>query len=113
MSRVADEDPVAEVRAAAQAALIAFDPPATGVLVASHPAAGSPGAVAGLRPGDIIVRYADRPTIMRMHLGMAVTAHKGDESPVTIIVIRDGQERVFMAPSGDLEIHTRAVKTAR
>ena len=108
--RIAEGDSNLEVSTGAQAALIAFHPPATGVLVASAPHPRRSGAAAGLRPGDIILQYGGLRTLKRMHLGQAITRHKNDAEPIEMVVYRDGQRVELLAPPGPLGFHSRAVK---
>lgn len=76
-------------------ALQATPPNVTGVLVIGVEP-GSPAALAGVRPGDRVVSYDDRPIAEPAELVLATTRTPVGEK-VALVIVRDGrEERVFV-----------------
>jgi len=78
------------VRAAATAALVLRDPPATGYLVTGT-LPSSQAEAAGLRAGDVLVTYDWRPVPDGDSLRAAAT-DAGGAATVRVVVVRDGAE---------------------
>jgi serine protease Do len=76
-------------------ALQATPPTVTGVLVIGVEP-GSPAALAGIRPGDLVVSYADKPVVEPAELVLEATQTPVGEK-VPLGIVRDGrEERVFV-----------------
>jgi CHAT domain-containing protein len=65
---------------------------------------GGPADRAGLRPGDVLTRYGDRPLARRDDLTRATAANAGSAGPVPLVVWRDGKELKLSIPPGKLGV---------
>lgn len=115
MQRLVDDalanDPSADVRAAARAAVIGRDPPVTGYLVTGTTPE-SQGEAAGLRPGDIVVKYDGNA--VRDSWGLSRASRETDaDQPVPVVVVRDGGEVTLLVRAGRLGVYGRSVKATR
>lgn len=101
-------DPDPDVRAAASAALVARNPPASGYLITGT-VPDSQAAAAGLRAGDILMTYdGTRVTSRRALLGAARDGAEG--KPVPVVVLRDGAEVTVLVNPGRLGVYGRGVQ---
>ncbi len=103
-----DED--AGVRAAAKAALVLRDPPATGYLVTGT-LPSSQAEAAGLRAGDVLVTYDGRPVPDGDSL-RAAASEAGGADTVRVVVVRDGREVEVDLRPGRLGVFGRGVEAA-
>jgi len=111
LEQVAYGDPDPDVQAAAAAALVIKDPPATGFLVTGT-TPDSQGASAGFRAGDILLRYGEAAVTTDWGLYQATRQAKGDQ-PIKVVVLRGGGEVELLVQPGNLGVYGRAVKSER
>ena len=110
LERAAADDPDLDVRAAARAALMARNPPASGYLVTGT-VPESQGQAAGMRAGDIVLSYDGEKVRDARALSRASRGKKGPES-ISMIVLRDGGEVTLLVRPGQLGVYGRSVKAA-
>ena len=96
--KTAASDPGVEARAAATAAMIAFDPDATGFLVTGFQSADALGKQAGLEVGDIVVTYDRRPVPNGSELNKLSRPWRDGPKDIDMLVVRAGEK---------LTLHTR------
>ena len=80
--------------------------PATGALI-QRVVDGSTAEKAGLRRGDVIVRYGEQAIATHAELVAAIAAQPPGE--VTLVVARDGSVATITASAGKLGVHLRTV----
>lgn len=111
--RAAESDPDERVRAAARIALPLARPPVDGyALTVVYP--DGAGAAAGLRPGDIVVRYDGTPVVTTEQFLSAIeeaaSPPEGAAETVTVLVVREGHETTLAARRGRLGVQGRTVR---
>lgn len=82
-----------------------FRLPTPGGALVSQVAPGSPGEKAGLRPGDVIVRFAGKPVTDSTRLREMVS-RSAPGSREELVLIRDGKQRTLPATLGELSSTT-------
>ncbi|MFB3067008.1 MAG: hypothetical protein ACE10D_10900 [Planctomycetota bacterium] len=100
-------EPDERVRAVLRAALLAYDPPASGAIVLE---AGEHARRAGYRVGDIITRYGGRPVRSGNDLVGARNAHLKERRSIEVVVVRAGSEVTLRVPPSYLGLSTRTVE---
>ena len=81
---------------------IANDPPASGLLV-TMVVEEMPARAAGIKPGDILVKYGTRRTVDRAALHDAIVAHEQDDA-VPVEIVRSGKKRELKVRAGRLGV---------
>lgn len=109
LASVAKSDPDERVRASAQAALVARDPPADGYLVSLVlPAASA--AAAGVRPGDVVTSYDGQPVRSAEDLRAATEGAAGRDGVPLVVHRGAAGETQLQIRGGPLGVQGRAVR---
>ncbi len=87
------------------------NPPGTGMMV-TQIVAGGRGAAAGLREGDLIVKYAGVPVTTREGFIRLIGAH-AQEAAIPVIVLRGGKEQALEVKGGRLGLALTAVEKGK
>ncbi len=109
LGSIAKADPDERVRASAQAALVARDPPADGYLVSLVlPAASA--AAAGVRPGDVVTSYDGQPIRSAEDLRAATEGAAGRDGVPLVVHRGPAGETQLQIRGGPLGVQGRAVR---
>lgn len=109
LGSLAKSDPDERVRAAAQAALVARDPPADGYLISLVlPAASA--AAAGVRPGDVVTAYDGHPIRSAEDLRAATEGAAGRDGVPVVVHRGAAGETQLQIRGGPLGVQGRAVR---
>jgi carboxyl-terminal processing protease len=83
---------------------------AEGLVRVVAPIEGTPAARAGLRSGDLIIRFDDQP-VLGMTLADAISRMRGQPgTPITLVIRRPGLEEEFSVPLVRETIRTQALR---
>jgi len=105
VQNVAGGDAAAEARAAAEAALQALRPAASGFLVTGFREPLTVAEAAGLRPGDVIVAYDGTPIGGIQTLLPLMQPWRDGPKTVEVVVVREGARTTLTAPRAHLGIY--------